>query len=94
MLQLLVVATHRLIDLAHAQQLQLLLFHHDISVHLQIDFVREKMQACICKYLAGHFTRVDEVVDVVALDVIQSILHVDEGGKVEKDYRNITSLLT
>ena len=51
------------------------------------------MQARVCEDLAGRFPRVDQVIYVIAFNVVQSILHENERDNVEKYWSNVSASL-
>jgi len=64
------------------QHLKLLFFEHDCAIELEIDFAGEHMKASVSIELATHLPRVNQVVNIVALDLVQLVHYIEEANKV------------
>ena len=80
--------------IAYPEHLHLLLLVHHSLVQFQVDLVREHVQTSVRENLTRHLTRIDQVIDIVTLDVIETILHVEEGEYVEKQRDCLAASLT
>ena len=83
-----------MIDMTHPQHLKLLFLQHDCSVVLKVDLDWIQVQAGVQEYLTAHFTRINQVVDVVPFNAVQLVDEVKEPEEVQGKACHFTTFST
>ena len=85
---------HLLLHNIDAHDLAFILLHEDVSILLDVDFVRIELKNEVHHDFSIEVSWVDKVVDVQSLAVVEGLRHVIEGKTVNEDLSVETFLLT